>query len=943
MARGTLPARFALAAIVACACVALPAAALGDVGVAETPRVSDAVTVLPPVTVAVSESITASDAPSVMPPAVVAVAEGVHATDAVTAVPPALVTDAEGVTALDAVSVLPPVGVATAEPVGVTDAPLVVPPTTVSVGENVQAHDGSSAETVNTAPKLAAIADTTANEGAPFSATGSFADPDPQTWTATVQYGDGGSPELLQLTAAKTFALRHVYDDNGTYTVSVVVSDGTATDTTTFHVDVANVAPTALVSNSGPVDEGGAATVSLTGVTDPSHADTAAGFTYAFDCGSGYAAATGPSASCTFDDDGSFPVRAKVSDKDGGTTELTTTVVVRNVAPTATLGNNGPVGEGSPVTIAFAGANDPSHADMAAGLHFAFSCDGAPLTTSYDAAGTDPTTTCTFPDNGTYTVSGRVIDKNNGATNATTTVTVTNVAPTADLTNDGPVDEASPVHVTVANVSDPSPVDTAAGFRYRFDCGTGYGPFGTAPATTCAYDDGPSSHVVHAQVADKDGGTTDLATTVTVRNVAPTSSFTAPAPIDEGGTFTLALASPHDVSGADTAAGFTYAFDCGDGAGPSAFSAATTRTCATTDNGTRAVQATIRDKDGGQTTYTGTVDVRNVAPTATFVTPGPVDEGSPIALTLTGASDPSSADTLAGFSYAFDCGSGYGPPASTASASCVAVNDPSQSVGAKIIDKDGGTTEYRATVTVRNVAPTVTITGPPSGTLLQVGQSATFTGTFTDPGVTDTHTALWTADGVPFAGTVTDNGGNGTVTATRTFTTAGVYSMGLTVTDNSGGVGSATSIGASPAYVVVFDPNAGFVNGGGWIDAGAAGKASFDIAAKYEKGKLVPTGDTSFQVGKLAFKSTAYAWLVVAGANAQYKGTGTVNGSGGFGFLATATDGDQLGKGQPDRFRMKIWRLDTGAVVYDNVPGASDDIDVASPQALGGGSIVVHR
>jgi len=30
-------------------------------------------------------------------------------------------------------------------------------------------------------------------------------------------------------------------------------------------------------------------------------------------------------------------------------------------------------------------------------------------------------------------------------------------------------------------------------------------------------------------------------------------------------------------------------------------------------------------------------------------------------------------------------------------------------------------------------------------------------------------------------------------------------------------------------------------------------------------------------------------------------------------------------------------------VVYDNVPGASDDINSAKPQAITGGSIVIHK
>jgi hypothetical protein len=49
------------------------------------------------------------------------------------------------------------------------------------------------------------------------------------------------------------------------------------------------------------------------------------------------------------------------------------------------------------------------------------------------------------------------------------------------------------------------------------------------------------------------------------------------------------------------------------------------------------------------------------------------------------------------------------------------------------------------------------------------------------------------------------------------------------------------------------------------------------------------------------------------------------------------------GGGGIDKFRMKIWKLSDSSIVYDNVVGASDDIDAANPQALASGSIVVHK
>ena len=104
----------------------------------------------------------------------------------------------------------------------------------------------------------------------------------------------------------------------------------------------------------------------------------------------------------------------------------------------------------------------------------------------------------------------------------------------------------------------------------------------------------------------------------------------------------------------------------------------------------------------------------------------------------------------------------------------------------------------------------------------------------------------------------------------------------------------------------------------------------------------VPTGKTAFQfkAGNFNFYSDIYDWLVVAGAKAQFKGTGSVNDVSGYNFLLTLTDGQIKGGGGVDKFRIKIWNA--SGVVYDNMISYPDDLDSASPQAIGGGNIVIH-
>src|SRR5262249_23125414 len=150
----------------------------------------------------------------------------------------------------------------------------------------------------------------------------------------------------------------------------------------------------------------------------------------------------------------------RIFDKDDGFTDYTTTVTVNNVAPTATLSNDGPVNEGSAATVSFADPSDPSAADTAAGFRYSFALNAGGVAGSYAAAGTAAAAQFTYAANGMYTVYGRIFDKDDGFTDYMTTVTVNNVAPTATFANAGPVNEASPVAVSFTDPSDPSSADT---------------------------------------------------------------------------------------------------------------------------------------------------------------------------------------------------------------------------------------------------------------------------------------------------------------------------------------------------------------------------------------------------------------------------------------------------------------------------------------------------
>ncbi len=173
------------------------------------------------------------------------------------------------------------------------------------------------------------------------------------------------------------------------------------------------------------------------------------------------------------------------------------------------------------------------------------------------------------------------------------------------------------------------------------------------------------------------------------------------------------------------------------------------------------------------------------------------------------------------------------------------------------------------------------------------------------------------------------------------------------------------TVGGDPArtvrsdFVVIYDPSAGFVTGGGWFDSpvGAlasdplsSGRAEFGFVSKYKKGAEVPTGNTAFELvtEDFEFSSTSYQWLVVSGAAAQYQGVGVIEGlTGEYKFKVTVRDADvnENDAHVDDAFRIKIWAEDTTGgetVFYDNGLGAGDTDEEAGTQPIGGGSIVIH-
>jgi hypothetical protein len=99
---------------------------------------------------------------------------------------------------------------------------------------------------------------------------------------------------------------------------------------------------------------------------------------------------------------------------------------------------------------------------------------------------------------------------------ASATVNVVNAAPSATFAaTPSSVFAGSSLTLSLTSPNDPSPADVAAGFEYAFDCGSGYGAFGTSSTKTCSTSNTGTLHV-GAKIRDRDGDAHEYTATVGV-------------------------------------------------------------------------------------------------------------------------------------------------------------------------------------------------------------------------------------------------------------------------------------------------------------------------------------------------------------------------------------------------------------------------------------------
>src|ERR671932_1295906 len=326
-----------------------------------------------------------------------------------------------------------------------------------------------------------------------------------------------------------------------------------------------------------------------------------------------YATTDGPTQSTT--------VTITANDGNGGVTTTNFSLGVANVTPAVTAPANQAATQGVSSSFSLGSFTDPG-ADSPWAVTVNWGDGSSNTVFNQTSTGTITAQSHTFANPGAFTVTVSVKDKDNATGSASFSVNVAaaNHAPTANAGGPYSGNEGSAIQLDGSGSSDPDAGDTLTyawsvlgGAPCSFSSTTAQ-----KPTITCT-DNG--SFTVSLTVTDNHGASSSASNAaLSVANVAPNATFSPGGPVNEGQSFQLSLSGTIDPSLADTSEGFQYAFDCGDGSGYGAFGASNTRTCSTTDDGTRSVKGKVKDKDGGVSEYTGSVTVNNVAPTIVSVT-----------------------------------------------------------------------------------------------------------------------------------------------------------------------------------------------------------------------------------------------------------------------------------------------------------------------------------
>jgi len=598
--------------------------------------------------------------------------------------------------------------------------------------------------------------------------------------------------------------VEHTYQNAGTYTLKVTVTDTAGLASSSTARVVAHDAPPAAALTVTPSSGSAPLTVTAdaSGSKDPGSTPID---NYRFDFGDG--TVTGPQAGATaqhtYNDAGTYTVKVTVTDTVGNSSVATTQVTVSGVqeAPPAAALTVSPSSGTAPLDV-LADASSSTDADETPIESYTFDFGDGTVTGSQPL----PTASHTYEQAGTYTVRVTVIDTGGLSSAATTQVTVEegDAPPAAALTL-SPSSGPAPLNVSAdasgSRDDDETPIAT---YAFDFGDGTVKGPQAAATAEHRYRD--PGAYTVKVTVTDTAGLSATATTQVSVTEVAdapPAATLTVTpgsgrAPL----TVTADASSSTDTDQTPIA---SYKFDFGDGSvtGPQS---SPTANHTYQSAGTYTLTATVTDTAGLSSTATTQVSATPPdLPPSAALTIAPGWGVTPLSITADASASSDIDDTpIAGYRFNF--------------------GDSTATVGPQPSPTAGHTYRTAGVYTV-----TVTVTDTASQSSVATAQVTAFGNLVGNPGF-ETDLSGWNSSG----------SGSGILLTRVSGGRSGNSAAKLT---NSGASASTATLNDSPDWAK--PSSAGNYTGTLWVRSDTAGATLKLRFREYNNNTLVGTVTTT--------------------------------------------------------------------------------------------------
>jgi hypothetical protein len=509
-------------------------------------------------------------------------------------------------------------------------------------------------QNVSTAHSTATIADASLSatgttiettEGTTFSGTvATFTDANanapPGDYTTQIVWGDGATTAGTVTTSAGgglAVTGSHVYAEESTQTVSVVISDiggASATATTTATIDDAPLSATgaAISTTEGATFSGTVATFTDANLNAPM-SDYAAqvvwgdGTTTAATVTTRAGGGLVVNGTHVYAEEGTQTVKVTISDRGGATAMATTTAVIDDAPLSATgttiTATEGATFSGTVATFTDADLNAPL-SDYTAHITWGDGITTTGTVTTNPNLGLVVTGSLVYAEEGTRTVSVTITDIGGETATATTTATIDD-APLSATGTTITATEGATFSGTVATFTDANSNAPLSDYTVQITWGDGVTGAGTVTTTVGGGLAVKGRHVyaeegtrtVSVTISDIGGATATATTTATIDD-APLSATGGTIAATAGTTFSGTVATFTDGDPAGAIADFVATINWGDGssstgtvsAASGAFAVSGTHSYASTGNFPLAV--TIRDTGGSHIDTTGTAEVSGV-------------------------------------------------------------------------------------------------------------------------------------------------------------------------------------------------------------------------------------------------------------------------------------------------------------------------------------------